>query len=187
MGGDLCGNGSSPIQIMSSYALPKVRLHMGLRGALALLVPLHTLPCPYSAALAPCSPLPFFQQLAQGSVPLLPLWPPCSAASMRFNDGKVSPQGSLLVGRMHSKWRDGNPGRLYRLDPGSRCRKLFREKKQLFGEMEGAVGFVGAAVCCVSKGAALLARLGSYGMGRLQEVTGGQRARAQGAGCAHAA
>lgn len=40
---------------------------------------------------------------------------------MRFNDGKVSPSGTLLVGRMHSKWRDGNPGRLYRLDPGSRC------------------------------------------------------------------
>lgn len=39
---------------------------------------------------------------------------------MRFNDGKVSPQGTLLVGRMHSKWRDGQRGRLYRLDPGSR-------------------------------------------------------------------
>ncbi|GAB4813394.1 hypothetical protein N2152v2_000440 [Parachlorella kessleri] len=38
---------------------------------------------------------------------------------MRFNDGKVSPQGVLVVGRMHSKWRDGKAGRLYRLDPGS--------------------------------------------------------------------
>ncbi|EFN53462.1 hypothetical protein CHLNCDRAFT_136730 [Chlorella variabilis] len=38
---------------------------------------------------------------------------------MRFNDGKVSPQGTLLVGRMHCKWRDGQRGRLYRLDPGS--------------------------------------------------------------------
>ncbi|PRW33693.1 SMP-30 gluconolaconase LRE domain [Chlorella sorokiniana] len=38
----------------------------------------------------------------------------------RFNDGKVSPQGTLLVGRMHAKWRDGEHGRLYRLDPGSR-------------------------------------------------------------------
>lgn len=38
---------------------------------------------------------------------------------LRFNDGKVSPQGSLLVGRMHTKWREGKRGRLYRLDPGS--------------------------------------------------------------------
>ena len=30
-------------------------------------------------------------------------------------------QGTLLVGRMHAKWRDGERGRLYRLDPGSRC------------------------------------------------------------------
>lgn len=40
-------------------------------------------------------------------------------ANCRFNDGKVSPQGSLLVGRMHSKWRDGQRGRLYALHPGS--------------------------------------------------------------------
>lgn len=40
-------------------------------------------------------------------------------AGYRFNDGKVSPQGSLLVGRMHSKWRDGVRGRLYALHPGS--------------------------------------------------------------------
>eukprot|EP00887_Chlorella_sp_A99_P003203 scaffold9.g3203.t1 len=40
--------------------------------------------------------------------------------SMRFNDGKVSPQGTLVVGRMHAKWREGQRGRLYRLDPG-RC------------------------------------------------------------------
>ncbi|PSC74213.1 SMP-30 gluconolaconase LRE domain [Micractinium conductrix] len=37
----------------------------------------------------------------------------------RHNDGKATPQGSLLVGRMHSKWRDGNPGRLYALHPCS--------------------------------------------------------------------
>ncbi len=47
------------------------------------------------------------------------LLPPTEPAR-RFNDGKVSPQGSLLVGRMHAKWRDGERGRLYRLDPGSR-------------------------------------------------------------------
>ena len=48
---------------------------------------------------------------------------PCCPAepARRFNDGKVSPQGTLLVGRMHAKWRDGERGRLYRLDPGSRC------------------------------------------------------------------
>lgn len=47
---------------------------------------------------------------------------PCPAEpARRFNDGKVSPQGTLLVGRMHAKWRDGERGRLYRLDPGSRC------------------------------------------------------------------
>ena len=47
---------------------------------------------------------------------------PCClpAEGMRFNDGKVSPAGSLLVGRMHNKWRDGERGRLYRLDPSSR-------------------------------------------------------------------
>jgi hypothetical protein len=36
--------------------------------------------------------------------------------NMRFNDGKISPQGTLIVGRMHSKWRVGNPGTLYKLD-----------------------------------------------------------------------
>eukprot|EP00890_Picochlorum_soloecismus_P002944 jgi/Picsp_1/3650/NSC_06487-R1_smp-30 gluconolaconase lre domain-containing protein len=36
--------------------------------------------------------------------------------NMRFNDGKISPQGTLIVGRMHSKWRDGNPGTLYKLN-----------------------------------------------------------------------
>ena len=39
---------------------------------------------------------------------------------MRFNDGKVTPQGTLLVGRMHAKWREGKRGRLYALDPGAR-------------------------------------------------------------------
>ena len=35
-------------------------------------------------------------------------------ADMRFNDGKGSPGGNLIVGRMHSSWRKGHPGRLYR-------------------------------------------------------------------------
>lgn len=38
---------------------------------------------------------------------------------MRFNDGKVSPQGTLMLGRMSSDWRSGGPGRVYRLEPGS--------------------------------------------------------------------
>lgn len=33
---------------------------------------------------------------------------------MRFNDGKVAPSGTaLIVGHMHSKWREGHQGRLY--------------------------------------------------------------------------
>ncbi|KAK9833320.1 hypothetical protein WJX81_006117 [Elliptochloris bilobata] len=36
---------------------------------------------------------------------------------MRFNDGKGAPDGALIIGRMHSKWREGKPGRLYRLAP----------------------------------------------------------------------
>lgn len=38
--------------------------------------------------------------------------------NMRFNDGKVSPGGAFIVGRMHLKWRDGNRGKLYALRPG---------------------------------------------------------------------
>ena len=33
---------------------------------------------------------------------------------MRFNDGKGSPGGALILGRMHASWRKGHPGRLYR-------------------------------------------------------------------------
>ena len=36
---------------------------------------------------------------------------------MRFNDGKGAPGGELIIGRMHSKWREGNPGKLYRRAP----------------------------------------------------------------------
>ena len=32
----------------------------------------------------------------------------------RFNDGKASPGGAFIVGRMHMNWRKGEPGRLYR-------------------------------------------------------------------------
>lgn len=37
-------------------------------------------------------------------------------ADMRFNDGKVSPRGAFIIGRLHSKWRDGHSGAVYRLD-----------------------------------------------------------------------
>ena len=33
---------------------------------------------------------------------------------MRFNDGKGSPGGAFIVGRMHASWRNGEQGRLYR-------------------------------------------------------------------------
>lgn len=37
-------------------------------------------------------------------------------AEMRFNDGKASPAGVFVVGRMHNNWRGGENGRLYWLD-----------------------------------------------------------------------
>ena len=33
---------------------------------------------------------------------------------MRFNDGKASPRGVFVVGRMHLQFADGMPGRFYR-------------------------------------------------------------------------
>lgn len=45
----------------------------------------------------------------------------------RFNDCKVSPQGALIAGRMHSDWRKGCNGRLYALDPKS------TELRDIFG------------------------------------------------------
>ena len=32
---------------------------------------------------------------------------------LRFNDGKVSPKGAFVIGRLHSKWRDGEKGAVY--------------------------------------------------------------------------
>lgn len=46
--------------------------------------------------------------------PLLTVPEDHGVESMRFNDGKASPGGKVIIGRMHAKWRDGNPGRLYR-------------------------------------------------------------------------
>ena len=34
---------------------------------------------------------------------------------LRFNDGKVSPKGFFVVGRLHAKWREGNKGAVYAL------------------------------------------------------------------------
>lgn len=36
--------------------------------------------------------------------------------AMRFNDGKASPQGCLVAGRLHSGWRDGHTGAVYVLE-----------------------------------------------------------------------
>jgi sugar lactone lactonase YvrE len=46
---------------------------------------------------------------------------------MRFNDGKASPGGVLLVGRMHMKFSEGAPGRLYRLHWDRRAEGHFEE------------------------------------------------------------
>ena len=46
--------------------------------------------------------------------PLLTVPEDHGVESMRFNDGKGSPGGAFIVGRMHSSWRNGEPGRLYR-------------------------------------------------------------------------
>ena len=35
-------------------------------------------------------------------------------SGLRFNDGKASPGGAFIVGRMNMDWRNGAPGRLYR-------------------------------------------------------------------------
>lgn len=39
---------------------------------------------------------------------------PHGVEGLRFNDGKASPAGTLVVGRMHAKWREGYRGRLYK-------------------------------------------------------------------------
>ncbi len=58
----------------------------------------------------------------------------CNAAEWRFNDGKPSPTGILILGRMHSNWRADNPGRVYRLDwPAAGAGKL----EQLMGPEDG--------------------------------------------------
>lgn len=51
-------------------------------------------------------------------------------AGMRFNDGKVSPQGAFVVGRMHTAWRQGEKGRLYCLAPGeAELREIMDQKE----------------------------------------------------------
>lgn len=39
-----------------------------------------------------------------------------NASGTRFNDGKATPQGVFIVGRMNSAWREGEPGKLFALD-----------------------------------------------------------------------
>ena len=62
-------------------------------------------------------------RLADGALspPLATLPEAEGVADMRFNDGKVSPRGTLIVGRLHSKWRDGHAGAVYALDLPSRA------------------------------------------------------------------
>lgn len=39
-----------------------------------------------------------------------------NAEGTRFNDGKATPQGVFIVGRMNRAWRDGQPGKLFAMD-----------------------------------------------------------------------
>ena len=49
-----------------------------------------------------------------GTVEEVSVLPDDFGPDCRFNDGKVTPDGShLIVGHMHSAWRQGKPGRLY--------------------------------------------------------------------------
>ena len=39
-----------------------------------------------------------------------------NAEGTRFNDGKATPQGVFIVGRMNRLWREGQPGKLFAMD-----------------------------------------------------------------------
>lgn len=39
-----------------------------------------------------------------------------NAEGTRFNDGKATPQGVFIVGRMNKAWREGQPGKLFAMD-----------------------------------------------------------------------
>ena len=39
-----------------------------------------------------------------------------NAEGTRFNDGKATPQGVFIVGRMNRAWREGQPGKLFAMD-----------------------------------------------------------------------
>ena len=39
-----------------------------------------------------------------------------NAEGTRFNDGKATPQGVFIVGRLHRDWRGGQPGKVFALD-----------------------------------------------------------------------
>ena len=63
--------------------------------------------------------------------------------SMRFNDGKGSPGGAFIVGRMHASWRNGEPGRLYRSASCSLSSKDASAQKRQFEMMKSAAISVG--------------------------------------------
>lgn len=59
-----------------------------------------------------------------------------NAEGTRFNDGKATPQGVFIVGRLHRDWRGGQPGKVFALDLRG-------------GSSFGLVTIVGPAeVCC---------------------------------------
>lgn len=62
-----------------------------------------------------------------------------NAEGTRFNDGKATPQGVFIVGRLHRDWRGGQPGKVFALDLRG-------------GSSFGLVTIVGPAevrICCV--------------------------------------
>ena len=54
-------------------------------------------------------------------------WEP-PPSGLRFNDGKASPGGDFIVGRMSMGWRDGAPGRLYRQETISLGRRILKPR-----------------------------------------------------------
>ena len=63
---------------------------------------------------------------------------------LRFNDGKASPRGTLVVGRLHSRWRDGLKGAVYALGkkkgPGSSPSSSEWELERVLGPEEVGMG-----------------------------------------------
>lgn len=52
-----------------------------------------------------------------------------STEGMRFNDAKCSPDGTLFAGYMHTKWREGNRGRVYMINNILNCEQVLEAKQ----------------------------------------------------------